>query len=91
MNNSEILKYYSSRFKNIMVDEFQDTNTLQFNLLKLLNKENCSLYVVGDDDQSIYGWRGARSENIKYFNKQFKDVEIFRLEQNYAQRLIFLM
>ena len=83
MNNSEILKYYSSRFKNIMVDEFQDTNTLQFNLLKLLNKENCSLYVVGDDDQSIYGWRGARSENIKYFNKQFKDVEIFRLEQNY--------
>ena len=83
MNNPEILKYYSSRFKNIMVDEFQDTNTLQFNLLKLLNKENCSLYVVGDDDQSIYGWRGARSENIKYFNKQFKDVEIFRLEQNY--------
>ena len=82
-SNSEILKYYSSRFKNIMVDEFQDTNTLQFNLLKLLNVKDCSLYVVGDDDQSIYGWRGARSENIKYFNKQFKEVEIFRLEQNY--------
>ena len=66
-----------------MVDEFQDTNTLQFNLLKLLNGTDGSLYAVGDDDQSIYGWRGARSKNIKFFEEEFKEVELFKLEQNY--------
>ena len=66
-----------------MVDEFQDTNTLQFNLLKLLNGNTGSLYAVGDDDQSIYGWRGARSRNIQFFKDEFKNVEIFKLEQNY--------
>ena len=66
-----------------MVDEFQDTNTLQFNLLKLLNGTDGSLYAVGDDDQSIYGWRGARSKNIKFFEDEFNNVEIFKLEQNY--------
>ena len=82
-NNSQILNYYNKRFQNIMVDEFQDTNTLQFNLLKLLNGEAGSLYAVGDDDQSIYGWRGARSRNIQFFKDEFKNVEIFKLEQNY--------
>ena len=66
-----------------MVDEFQDTNTLQFELLKLMNGAHGSLYAVGDDDQAIYGWRGARSKNIKYFTDQFSNVEVFKLEQNY--------
>ncbi len=82
-NNPIILKYYINRFQNIMVDEFQDTNTLQFNLLKLINGKTGSLYAVGDDDQSIYGWRGARSRNIQFFEDEFNDVEIFKLEQNY--------
>ena len=82
-NNPQILNYYNKRFQNIMVDEFQDTNTLQFNLLKLLNGNAGSLYAVGDDDQSIYGWRGARSRNIQFFKDEFKNVEIFKLEQNY--------
>ena len=82
-NNDHVLAYYNKRFKNIMVDEFQDTNTLQFNLLKLLNGTDGSLYAVGDDDQSIYGWRGARSKNIKFFEDEFKEVELFKLEQNY--------
>ena len=82
-NNPQILNYYNKRFQNIMVDEFQDTNTLQFNLLKLLNGNTGSLYAVGDDDQSIYGWRGARSRNIQFFKDEFKNVEIFKLEQNY--------
>ncbi len=81
--NSQVLEYYNKRFRNIMVDEFQDTNTLQFNLLKLLNGSNGSLYAVGDDDQSIYGWRGARSKNIQFFEDEFENVEIFKLEQNY--------
>ncbi len=81
--HEHILKYYVSRFKHIMVDEFQDTNLLQFKLLKLLNNDTGSLYAVGDDDQSIYGWRGALSKNIKSFTDQFVDVEIFKLEQNY--------
>ena len=78
-----ILSYYVKRFKHIMVDEFQDTNLLQFKLLKLLNNNTGSMYAVGDDDQSIYGWRGALSKNIKNFTDQFIDVEIFKLEQNY--------
>ena len=82
-NNPQILNYYNKRFQNIMVDEFQDTNTLQFNLLKLINGNTGSLYAVGDDDQSIYGWRGARSRNIQFFKDEFKNVEIFKLEQNY--------
>ena len=81
--NPQVLEYYNKRFKNILVDEFQDTNTLQFNLLKLLNGSDGSLYAVGDDDQSIYGWRGARSKNIKFFEDEFRNVEIFKLEQNY--------
>ena len=83
LKNQQILHYYSTRFKNIMVDEFQDTNALQFELLKLLNGKDGSLYAVGDDDQAIYGWRGARSKNIKYFTDQFSNVEVFKLEQNY--------
>ena len=81
--HQNILSYYVKRFKHIMVDEFQDTNLLQFKLLKILNNNTGSMYAVGDDDQSIYGWRGALSKNIKNFTDQFVDVEIFKLEQNY--------
>lgn len=81
--HESILLYYVKRFKHIMVDEFQDTNLLQFKLLKILNNDSGSMYAVGDDDQSIYGWRGALSKNIKNFTDQFIDVEIFKLEQNY--------
>ena len=83
LKHENILSYYVKRFKHIMVDEFQDTNLLQFKLLKLLNNNTGSMYAVGDDDQSIYGWRGALSKNIKNFTDQFIDVEIFKLEQNY--------
>ncbi len=83
LSNKKILEYYTKRFKHIMVDEFQDTNLLQFKLLKLLNNDTGSLYAVGDDDQSIYGWRGALSKNIKTFTDEFINVEIFKLEQNY--------
>ena len=82
-NKPELLKYYNNRFQHIKVDEFQDTNTLQFNLLKTLNGEKGSLYAVGDDDQSIYAWRGARSKNIQLFKNEFSNVEMFKLEQNY--------
>ena len=81
--HQNILSYYVKRFKHIMVDEFQDTNLLQFKLLKILNNNTGSMYAVGDDDQSIYGWRGALSKNIKNFTDQFVNVEIFKLEQNY--------
>jgi DNA helicase-2/ATP-dependent DNA helicase PcrA len=83
LKHENILSYYTKRFKHIMVDEFQDTNLLQFKLLKLLNNNTGSMYAVGDDDQSIYGWRGALSKNIKNFTDQFINVEIFKLEQNY--------
>ncbi len=83
LSHTQILNYYTKRFRHIMVDEFQDTNLLQFKLLKLLNNDTGSLYAVGDDDQSIYGWRGALSKNIKSFTDQFTNVEIFKLEQNY--------
>ncbi|MEC9206206.1 MAG: 3'-5' exonuclease [Pseudomonadota bacterium] len=82
-SQSKVLNYYVKRFQHIMVDEFQDTNTLQFNLLKILNGDDGSLYVVGDDDQSIYAWRGARSKNIKLFQDEFRNVELFKLERNY--------
>ena len=86
-SHPHILEYYTKRFKHIMVDEFQDTNLLQFKLLKLLNNNTGSLYAVGDDDQSIYGWRGVLSKNIKSFTDEFIDVQIFKLEQT-IDRLI---
>lgn len=78
-----ILEKYSQRFKYILVDEFQDTNDIQFQLVKLLSQSNESLYIVGDPDQSIYGWRGAQDKLILHFDKEFPDVETITLEQNY--------
>ena len=73
----------SQRYAYVMVDEYQDTNDLQYKLLRKLCCTHENIAVVGDDDQSIYGWRGARIENILNFKDQFKDVKVIRLEQNY--------
>lgn len=82
-NNDTIRTLYQSRFAHIMVDEFQDTNPVQYAWLKLLTGEHTSVFVVGDDDQSIYGWRGACVENIQHFERDFHPVHTVRLEQNY--------
>ncbi len=83
LNNPELLTYYRNRFSHILVDEFQDTNTIQYAWLRLLTGEQGSIFVVGDDDQSVYGWRGAQVENIRRFTRDFPGVETLRLEQNY--------
>lgn len=81
--NPDILDHYQNRFKYIMVDEYQDTNVAQYRLVSLLAKKNANLCVVGDDDQSIYKFRGATIENILGFENDFPDATIIRLEQNY--------
>ena len=82
-NNPSIRQHYQERFKLILVDEFQDTNKIQYNWLKLLIGQQNSITAVGDDDQSIYGWRGAKVENVAQFTQELDPVEIIRLEQNY--------
>jgi superfamily I DNA/RNA helicase len=79
----ETLKKYQDRYKYIMVDEYQDTNHAQFELLRLLAGERQNICVVGDDDQSIYSWRGAKVANILNFPSLFRDVKVFKLERNY--------
>jgi DNA helicase-2/ATP-dependent DNA helicase PcrA len=81
--NSDVLNYYQKRFKYILVDEYQDTNNLQYLLASLLSGGHGNICVVGDDDQSIYKFRGATIENILSFEKQFKNAKVLRLEQNY--------
>ncbi|MDA7086864.1 DNA helicase II [Pseudomonas sp. SA3-5] len=78
-----LLEHYQRRFRHVLVDEFQDTNAVQYAWLRLLAQGGESLMVVGDDDQSIYGWRGAKIENIHQYSRDFPDAEIIRLEQNY--------
>jgi DNA helicase-2/ATP-dependent DNA helicase PcrA len=75
--------HYRARFRHVLVDEFQDTNTIQYAWMRVLVGELSVPYVVGDDDQSIYRWRGARVENLQQYRKDFRDVQLFRLEQNY--------
>lgn len=82
-NNPHLLKHYQDRFQHILVDEFQDTNAIQYAWIRLLCNDNNRITIVGDDDQSIYGWRGARIENIQQFEKDFPDCKVSRLEQNY--------
>ena len=81
--NPELCKEISNHYRYIMVDEYQDTNELQFKLLEHLSSEHGNLCVVGDDDQSIYGWRGANIRNILDFHKNFKETKIVKLEVNY--------
>ena len=83
LNNPKVLSHYQKRFKFILVDEFQDTNSIQYAWVQVLAGANNRMMVVGDDDQSIYGWRGAKIENIQKFNVDFPDSDIVRLEQNY--------
>lgn len=81
--NPDVLEYYQNRFRYIMVDEYQDTNTVQFRFVSLLAKKYKNLCVVGDDDQSIYKFRGANIENILGFEKVFPEAKVIKLEQNY--------
>ncbi len=89
-DNAEILRHYRDRFQAILVDEFQDTNTIQYAWIRLLAGEHTAVMAVGDDDQSIYGWRGAKVENIQQFSKDFKETLIIRLEQNYRSTATIL-
>ncbi|MCW8469243.1 DNA helicase II [Fluoribacter gormanii] len=89
-DNPEILNHYRQRFQSILVDEFQDTNTIQYAWVRLLAGEHTAVLAVGDDDQSIYGWRGAKVENIQQFSQDFKNTQIIRLEQNYRSTATIL-
>ncbi|HIG88806.1 MAG TPA: DNA helicase UvrD, partial [Candidatus Thioglobus sp.] len=82
-NNAELLAHYQRRFEHILVDEFQDTNTIQYKWIKLLSSGKNQVFCVGDDDQSIYGWRGAKIENIQKLETDFNPIQTIRLEQNY--------
>jgi DNA helicase-2/ATP-dependent DNA helicase PcrA len=83
LKNPQILDHYQRRFQHILVDEFQDTNSIQYAWLRVLAGRGSNLMVVGDDDQSIYGWRGAKIENIQQFNTDFQGAQLVKLEQNY--------
>jgi DNA helicase-2/ATP-dependent DNA helicase PcrA len=82
-DNKHIREHYQARFKHILVDEFQDTNNIQFAWLRLMAGPDCHVMIVGDDDQSIYGWRGAQVENIQRFLNDFSNASSIFLEQNY--------
>jgi DNA helicase-2/ATP-dependent DNA helicase PcrA len=82
-DNAALLQHYRSRFRHVLVDEFQDTNAIQYKWLMLLAGTNGLPFVVGDDDQSIYRWRGARVENLQHFRRDFPHAVLYKLEQNY--------
>jgi DNA helicase-2/ATP-dependent DNA helicase PcrA len=89
-DNDSLREHYQHRFRHILVDEFQDTNTIQYALVRLLAGQQNKVFIVGDDDQAIYAWRGARVENIHRFQTDFKDTQIVRLEQNYRSTTTIL-
>ncbi|TAK75056.1 MAG: DNA helicase II, partial [Gammaproteobacteria bacterium] len=88
--NAELRAHYQTRFRCLLVDEFQDTNNIQYTWLKLFAGEESAVMIVGDDDQSIYGWRGAKIENLHRFSKDFPGARIIRLEQNYRSTSVIL-
>jgi DNA helicase-2/ATP-dependent DNA helicase PcrA len=90
LNHPEILQHYQRRFRFVLVDEFQDTNTIQYAWLRVLAGDKCAVTAVGDDDQSIYGWRGAKIENIQQFGRDFAGAAVVRLEQNYRSTATIL-
>lgn len=81
--HAEVRDYLADKFKYIHVDEFQDTNTVQYNIVRLLASKHGNLFVVGDDDQSIYGWRGAEIENILKFDRDYPQAKVYKLQRNY--------
>lgn len=83
LNHPELLAHYQQRFRHILVDEFQDTNNIQYAWIRMLAGNKVSVMAVGDDDQSIYGWRGANIGNIQNFQQDFAGAELIKLEQNY--------
>ena len=85
-DNPGVLEHYQRRFRTVLVDEFQDTNTIQYAWLRLIAGDQGRPFVVGDDDQSIYGWRGARIENIHRFQQDYPNNQVVRLEQNYRSK-----
>jgi len=89
-DNDSLREHYQNRFSHLLVDEFQDSNELQSAWLKLLVGERGTLFAVGDDDQSIYGWRGAKVANLLNFEQDFKGSEVIRLEQNYRSTAMIL-
>jgi len=81
--NKEVREFFQNKFRHVLIDEYQDTNTAQYKLAEIIAKKNNNIFVVGDDDQSIYGWRGANIQNILNFEYDFKGCEVIKLEQNY--------
>lgn len=81
--DEETREYLSDKFRYVLVDEFQDTNAVQYQIIKLLSSKHGNLFVVGDDDQSIYGWRGAEIDNILKFDEDYPNAKIYKLERNY--------
>ncbi len=88
--NPDVLRKYRNKFRHVLVDEYQDTNLAQYRLIQLLCREHGNICVVGDDDQSIYGWRGADIRNILGFEQDFPGARVVRLEQNYRSTGIIL-
>jgi DNA helicase-2/ATP-dependent DNA helicase PcrA len=82
-DNPDLLTHYRERFQHVLVDEFQDTNTIQYNWVRLLGGGRGDAFIVGDDDQCVYGWRGSKVENIQRFAEDFPGTQTIRLEQNY--------
>jgi len=89
-DNKELLKHYQQRFRHVLVDEFQDTNAIQYAWVRLLVGKDNNIFAVGDDDQAIYGWRGARVENLQKLRKDFPASRIIKLEQNYRSTATIL-